>query len=148
MPRAAAAVLPMILSSYDICVQLHPVPSASVASLCRLTPALLPPLVKGLNYLATMSPLLYWLVYTPATQASIVAISLHRTFPSLRMFPGFGVIPGSPNTLISGDAWSKGPWAELHEPFCATLLAMHASFMEIRERFATDLHAATASFNF
>ncbi|KAJ7708201.1 hypothetical protein B0H17DRAFT_1191691 [Mycena rosella] len=129
VPRAAAAVLPMILSSYDVCVQWHPVPSASAASLCRLTPASPPPLSSGegfergwhfamyIKYLATMSPLLYRLVYAPATQVSTVAISPCRT-------------------------------AELHEPFRATLLALHASFMEIRERFATDLSAATASFNF
>ncbi|KAJ7687774.1 hypothetical protein B0H17DRAFT_1136127 [Mycena rosella] len=118
VPRAAAAVLPW-----------HPVPSASAASLCCLTPASPPPLSSGegfergwhfamyIKYPATMSPLLYRLIYAPATQVSTVAISPRRT-------------------------------AELREPFRATLLALHASFMEIRERFTTDLSAATASFNF
>ncbi|KAJ7688713.1 hypothetical protein B0H17DRAFT_1202791 [Mycena rosella] len=94
-----------------------------------------------------MSPLLYWLVYAPATESTTVAIRPRRTFPSLRTFPGFGVMPGSPDTLIFGAAWYEGPWAELREPFRAGLLATHASFMEIREQFAADLAAATALFN-
>ncbi|KAJ7661800.1 hypothetical protein B0H17DRAFT_1144523 [Mycena rosella] len=39
------------------------------------------------------------LVYAPATKTA-GAIRLRCTFPSLRTFPGFGVMPGSPDTLI------------------------------------------------
>ncbi|KAJ7652933.1 hypothetical protein B0H17DRAFT_1214854 [Mycena rosella] len=116
MRSAAPAVLPMRVSCYDTCVQFRAVlalSSLSAGEGCEHPWHFL----MYTMYLNTMSPLLYRMVYAPATESTTVAIRRHRAVASIQALR-------------------------------ASLLAVHDSFMAIRERFATDLHAATASFNF